>query len=410
MATVSNPAANRPVGDGPDKSVRPVAGSQSQRLETMGRLTSGVAHDFANLLTLITGYSELMLNRIGDADGLRQHLEEIANAANRGARLTSQLLGFSRGQSAEPQPLDLNELVRDSLRLLGPIVGEYLTLETVLAASEAKVYADRGQIEQVLMNLILNARDAMPRGGFIYIETANAEWREEEAQRHSVEPGPKVMLSITDTGHGMDEQTLARAFDPFFTTKEHGKGTGLGLHTVQTIVRQNGGDVWARSTPGEGSTFTISLPRLTHVTGTCGATRPLLASDSTGETVLVVEDESGVRRLIAQVLRMRGYRVLEAADAEEALRIFDQHVDEIDLMVTDMVMPGKSGRELAEIVHRMRPETRIIFMSGYTDDVLIRTGALRPGMSFLQKPLRPETLAARVREALDSPVRPFNRK
>jgi CheY-like chemotaxis protein len=260
------------------------------------------------------------------------------------------------------------------------------------------------------MNLILNARDAMPRGGAIRIQTANAEWHEDEARRHGVEPGPKVVLSVSDTGHGMDEQTLACAFEPFFTTKENGRGTGLGLHTVQTIVRQAGGDVWARSVPGEGTTFTICLPRVSHIIGAAGRAGTSFPTDSNGETILVVEDEGGVRRLIAQVLRLRGYRVLDAGDAEEALEIFQGRGSEIDLILTDMVMPGKSGRELAETVHGLRPETRLIFMSGYTDDVLLRTGALTPGMSFLQKPLRPDTLVAKVREALDSPVRPFNRQ
>ena len=410
MATIPNPAADRPAGDSPERPARPAAATQSQRLEMVGRLTSGVAHDFANLLTLIAGYSELMLNRIGEGDALRQHLEEISNAANRGARLTSQLLGFSRGHADELQPIDLNDLVRESLRLLGPVIGEHMKIEGALGAADAKVFADRGQLEQVLMNLILNARDAMPRGGSILVETANADWREEEAQHHGVAPGPKVILAVTDTGHGMDEQTLARAFEPFFTTKEHGKGTGLGLHTVQTVARQNGGDVWARSIPGEGSTFALCLPRLTHVPRTAAGAHSLLAAQSGGETVLVVEDEEGVRRLIAHVLRMRGYHPLEAADAEEALRIFGEDGEEIDLVLTDMVMPGKSGRELAEIIYQVRPETRVMFMSGYTNDVLLRTGALRPGMSFLQKPLRPDQLSARVREALDSPVRPFNRQ
>ena len=411
MATVSNPATDLPAPEDPEKSAPPAAaGLQSQRLETVGRLASGVAHDFANLLTLIAGYSELMLDRIGEQDSLRQHLKEISDAANRGARLTSQLLGFSRGQSTEPQPIDLNELVRESLRLLCPVIGEHMQVETALGAVEPTVFLDRGQLEQVLMNLVLNARDAMPQGGSIRIETAEADWREEQARPHGVAPGPKVVLTVTDTGRGMDEQTLARAFDPFFTTKEHGKGTGLGLHTVQTVVRQNGGDVWARSAPGEGSTFTLCLPRLAHITGTAGAGRSLPASEYSGETVLVVEDEDGVRRLIAQVLRMRGYYVLEAANAEEALCIFGARAAEIDLVLTDMVMPGKSGRELAEIVQQIRPETRLVFMSGYTDEVLLRTDALRPGMCFLQKPLRPDLLAACVREALDSPVRPFNRQ
>jgi nitrogen-specific signal transduction histidine kinase/ActR/RegA family two-component response regulator len=408
MATTSNPAVDRQVAESTERMAR-TSTAQLHRLETVGRLASGVAHDFANLLTLISGYSELMLDRIEDREALRQHLEEITHAANRGARLTSQLLGFSRGQATEPQPVDLNELVTESLRLLGPVIGEHIKMESVLAGL-GKTFADRGQLEQVLMNLILNARDAMPRGGAIRIQTADAEWREDDARRHGVEPGPKVLLSVSDTGHGMDQQTLARAFEPFFTTKENGRGTGLGLHTVQTVVRQAGGDVWARSVPNEGTTFTICLPRVSRTVGATGCGRALLNADSNGETILVVEDEAGVRRLIAHVLRMRGYCVLEAGDAEEALQIFQGRGSEIDLVLTDMVMPGKSGRELAETVHQLRPETRLIFMSGYTDDVLLRTGALAPGMSFLQKPLRLDTLAARVREALDSPVLPFDRQ
>jgi len=409
MGTRSNTAIDRQAAESTEKTARASA-AQSHRLETVGRLASGVAHDFANLLTLIAGYSELMLDRIEDRDALRQHLEEITHAAKRGARLTSQLLGFSRGHSTEPQAIDLNELVTESLRLLGPVIGEHVRMESVLAGGLGKAFADCGQLEQVLMNLILNARDAMPRGGAIRIQTANAEWQEGEARHHGVEAGPKVLLSVSDTGHGMDEQTLARAFEPFFTTKENGKGTGLGLHTVQTIVRQAGGDVWAHSVPGEGTTFTICLPRISNLIGSNRHSGTLLASGSNGETILVVEDEPAVRRLIAQVLRMREYHVLEAADAEEALCVFAEHGSEIDLVLTDMVMPGKSGRELAEIVHERCPETRVMFMSGYTDDVLLRTGALAPGMSFLQKPLRPDTLITRVREALDSPVRPFNRQ
>ncbi|HKE29174.1 MAG TPA: ATP-binding protein [Bryobacteraceae bacterium] len=409
MATTSDPAVDRnSAPEPPEKGQLPLTGSQSERLETVGRLTSGVAHDFANLLTLISGYSELLLDRIGDGHALRQHLEEISNAASRGARLTSQLLGFSRGQTTDPQPLDLNALVTESLRLLGPVIGEHMNIETSLAGG-SRIFADRGQVEQVLMNLILNARDAMPKGGSIRVETFTGEWEEEEAQHHNVQSGPKVLLSVSDTGHGMDEQTLARAFDPFFTTKENGKGTGLGLHTVATIVRQYGGDVWARSVPYEGTTFTICFPRVAHINATAGAAGKLLAAGSGGETVLVVEDEDAVRRLIAQILRLRGYRVLEAANAEEALGIFARET-ELDLVLTDMVMPGRSGRELGDIVHQMRPETRVIFMSGYADEVLLRTGALRPGMSFLQKPLRAAVLAAKVREALDSPVLPFNRQ
>lgn len=374
----------------------------------MGRLASGVAHDFANLLTLIAGYSDIALGGLSAEDRLRPHLEEIAKAASRGARLTSQLLGFSRGRNSEPAPVDLNETVAETLRMLRPVIGEHMRIETAERPDLGKVFADRGQMEQVLMNLVLNARDAMPAGGMISIQTANAEWNDAEARAHGVEPGSKVLLAVADTGHGMDENTLAHAFDPFFTTKEHGEGTGLGLHTVKMIVRQAGGDVWARSKPDEGSTFTICLPRVQQAAGTAGAVGALRSDNGGNETVLVAEDDDSVRRVIGYALRLRGYHVIEANDAEEAFSIFLERGKEIDLVLTDMILPGKSGRELGEQVLALRRDARIIYMSGYTDDTLLRTGVLRPGMRFLQKPLRPEMLAARVREALDSPVRPFN--
>ena len=406
MATISNPTIVQSRRNDPED--RQLSGGQSQRMEVMGRLASGVAHDFANLLTLIAGYSDIALGALGTEDNLRPHLEEIAKAASRGARLTSQLLGFSRGRNSDPAPLDLNETVAETLRMLRPVIGEHMRIETATATDLGKVFADHGQMEQVLMNLVLNARDAMPRGGLIAIETGNAEWGEAEARTHAVESGPKVLLSVKDTGHGMDENTLAHAFDPFFTTKEHGEGTGLGLHTVKMIVRQNGGDVWARSAPDQGSTFTLCLPRLKQAAGVTGVAGTLRRDNSGSETVLVAEDDQSVRRVIGYALRLRGYQVIEANDAEEALRIFKERGSEIDLVLTDMILPGKSGRELGDQVLALRPETRLIYMSGYTDDLLLRTGALRPGMRFLQKPLRPETLAATVREALDSPVRPFN--
>jgi signal transduction histidine kinase/CheY-like chemotaxis protein len=381
---------------------------QSQKMETVGRLAGGVAHDFANLLTLISGYSDILLNRIGERDPLRPELDEIRKAANRGARLTTQLLGFSRGQGVQPRVIDLNSVIVDLERMLRRIIGEYVEFTTSLGANLSKVLADRGQIEQVIMNLVLNARDAMPGGGRIKIETSDFEVNETEAQARSIAPGSYVRVSVSDTGHGIDASAQVRLFEPFFTTKEQGKGTGLGLSTVYGIVKQSGGAVWVRSAPGEGAEFTICLPRAATAAehgDSGGGARPATAGS---ETVLLVEDDDNVRRLLMHVLRKRGYQVIEASGGEEALRIFDGRKDAIQLVLTDIVMPNMSGRELADRLLQIRPDLRVVYMSGYTDDVLVRTGALRPGMSFLQKPLRPEVLAAKIREALDSPVRPFN--
>ncbi len=386
----------------------PDRAAQSQKMETVGRLASGVAHDFANILTLIAGYSDILLNRIGPADPSRPELDEIRKAAIRGSRLTAQLLGYTRGQTAQPRLLDLNALVLDIQRMLRPIIGENVEWQTELTQSLGRVLADPGQMEQVIMNLILNARDAMPAGGRISIETINSRLDPTSAREHSMEPGPCVLLSITDTGHGIDSAAINHIFEPFFTTKQKGKGTGLGLSTVLGIVREAGGDIWVQSAPGEGATFTLCLPRRTQThepTDTAPAPR---TTGSGTETVLLVEDEDGVRRLLQYVLNKRGYKVLEAASGEDALEVFEKHSAEIDLVLTDIVMPKMNGRELADRLREIRPELKVVYMSGYTDDVLVRTGALGPGMSFLQKPLRPDVLAAKVREALDSPSRPFN--
>lgn len=377
---------------------------QSEKMETIGRLVGGVAHDFANLLTLIAGYTDILLNRIGEKDPLRPELDEIRKAANRGARLTSQLLGFTRGQSVQPRPLDLNAVVTDLQRMLGLLIGEHVELETNLSPNLHRIVADPGQMEQVIMNLILNARDAMPAGGRIRIETANGQMGEEAAREHGIRPGPCVSLSIKDNGHGIDAEAQAHIFEPFFTTKEKGKGTGLGLSTVHRIVKESGGDILVNSEPGRGATFTICLPRAVEPPELGDAAAGPRVSAPGSETLLLVEDEDGVRRLLHHVLQKRGYKVLEASNGEEALRLFERRGSEIHLVVTDMVMPRMTGRELGAHLRALRPDLRIIYMSGYTDDVLVRTGALGPGMSFLQKPLRPEVLAAKVREALDRPV------
>jgi two-component system, cell cycle sensor histidine kinase and response regulator CckA len=374
---------------------------QSEKMETVGRLVGGVAHDFANLLTLIAGYTDILLNRIHETDPIRPELDEIRKAANRGARLTSQLLGFTRGQAVEPRPLDLNAVVSDLQRMLALVIGENVDLETDFCANLNKVVADPGQMEQVIMNLILNARDAMPEGGRIRVETANAEMGEDLAREHGIRPGPCVTLSISDTGHGIDAEAMAHIFEPFFTTKEKGKGTGLGLSTVYRIVKESGGDVWVNSAPGQGATFTICLPRAPFVPDRGADVAPPRVQTQGSETLLLVEDEDGVRRLLTHVLHKRGYKIIEASNGEEALRLFEHRGPEIQLVLTDMVMPHMGGRQLGERLRGLRPDLKIIYMSGYTDDVLVRTGALGPGMSFLQKPLRPETLAAKVRETLD---------
>jgi two-component system cell cycle sensor histidine kinase/response regulator CckA len=378
---------------------------QAEKMESVGRLVGGVAHDFANLVTLIAGYTDILLNRISHLDPLRPEVDEIRQAANRGARLTSQLLGFCRGQSPEPRFLDLNAIVSDMQRMLRPIIGEYVDMKTVLGPGLGRVFADPGQMEQVIVNLVLNARDAMPAGGTITIETANREITAEEAEKHGMEPGPGVLLSISDTGQGMDSETMGHLFQPFFTTKERGKGTGLGLSTVYGIIKQHHGDVWAHSLLGHGTTFTIWLPQAAAAQQPADVAVPARPVSMPGdETILLVEDEENVRRLLRHVLAKRGYQVLEASHAEEALAIFNSEGNSIDLLLTDMVMPRMSGRELAERIQSVRPGIPVIYMSGYTDDVLVRTGALSPGMSFLQKPLRPEVLTSKVREALDAPA------
>jgi two-component system cell cycle sensor histidine kinase/response regulator CckA len=380
-------------------------GVQSRKMETVGRLVSGVAHDFANLLTLIAGYSDLVLNRVSDKDPLRGELEEIRKAANRGARLTSQLLGFTRNQAAQPKVIDLNGMISDMQRMLRPLIGEYVELQTIFAPNLGKVLADPGQTEQVIMNLILNARDAMPKGGRIRIETSNGEISPAESLESGIPAGPAVRLSVSDTGHGIDSADLEHIFEPFFTTKEKGKGTGLGLSTVYSIVKGCGGHIWVRSAPGSGATFTVVFPRTRQaVEGGEAATQPQVAA-SGSETVLLVEDEDGVRKLLSHILRRRGYTVLEAANGDEAVRIFAVRGDDVHLVLTDMVMPGMSGRETAECIRQLRPEVKVMYMSGYTGDVLVRTGALGPGMPVLQKPLRPDVLVAKVREMLDTPRR-----
>ncbi|MFB3814243.1 MAG: PAS domain S-box protein [Terriglobales bacterium] len=375
----------------------------AQKMEAIGRLAGGVAHDFNNLLTVIKGYGELMAQQIDEADPLRAELEEIRKAADRAAALTRQLLAFSRRQVLAPKVLELNQVVANMEKLLRRLLGEDVELLTVLDANLGRVKADPGQIEQVIMNLAVNARDAMPQGGQLIIETANFNLDESYKVEHTVVvPGRYVMLAVSDTGVGMTEEVRSRIFEPFYTTKE--RGTGLGLSTVYGIVKQSGGYVWVYSEPGKGSTFKVYLPRVDEEAET-RQTRVLDSSIYRGtETVLVVEDEDGVRALVRHMLQRHGYTVLETRNAGEALIVCERHPEPIHLLLTDVVLSHVSGPELATRLHPVRPNMRVLYMSGYTEDAIVHHGVLKKGIAFLQKPFTTETLARRVREVLDSDV------
>ncbi len=374
---------------------------QAQRMEAVGRLAGGIAHDFNNLLTIIGANTQLALEEIFEEHPIYRDLETVLRACEKATGLTRQLLAFSRKQVLEPRVLDLNHLVTNTEKLLRRVIGEDVRVITQLRPDLGLVKADPGQLEQVVMNLVVNARDAMPGGGTLVIETQNAELDEGYSSKHfQVQPGSYIMLGVSDTGCGMDAETQSHIFEPFFTTKDLGKGTGLGLSTVYGIVKQSGGHVWVYSEIDRGTTFKIYLPRVVdqeaRQTGRSGQ-----AVEGGSETILLVEDATEVRELACRILTRRGYRVLDADSPETALRIVDEFSERIDLLLTDIVMPGMNGRELMNEVVSRRPGTRVLFMSGYTDDVIVYHGVNEPGTSFLQKPFSPDSLAQKVRSVID---------
>jgi PAS domain S-box-containing protein len=375
---------------------------QSQKMEAVGRLAGGIAHDFNNLLTVIQGYSDLLIEGLHSRDPKRAEASEIKKAADRASGLTRQLLAFSRQQVIAPKHFDLNATIRNLDTMLRRILGEDVQLATRLDASMAGIKADPGQIEQVIMNLAVNARDAMPRGGRLTIETSNHELDARVAsERAELKSGSYVLLSVSDTGTGMDDITKSRIFEPFFTTKPQGKGTGLGLSTVYGIVKQSDGYTWVDSELGKGTTFKIFLPRV-QVQSESAVIAPIVQNKGGSETVLVVEDETGVRALVRQVLQAQGYRVLEAMGGKEALELCRSRPGEIHLLVTDVVLESMNGRELSEELLKTRPAMKVIFMSGYTDDAVLHHGVQAHSTPFLQKPFSAGALTSLVRTVLDS--------
>jgi PAS domain S-box-containing protein len=379
---------------------------QAQKMEAIGRLAGGIAHDFNNLLMVISGYSEFLLDRIGPDPTLRGHAQEIANAAERATSLTRQLLAFSRKQMLAPKVVDLNGVVTENLKMLTRLIGEDIDLVMVPGSDIGAVKADPGQIEQVIMNLAVNARDAMPQGGKLTIETANVTFDANYTRFHAaVKPGDYVMLAISDTGMGMDAETQTHIFEPFYTTKGL-KGTGLGLSTVYGIIKQSEGYIWVYSEAGKGTTFKIYLPRLGEAS-LPQAMQPAAAQEQPGpghETVLLVEDEENLRRLTRQSLENQGYSVLDAADGTAAIRLSHAHKGPIHLLLTDVIMPGMNGRELANQISPNRPEMRVLYMSGYTENHIGHNGMLDEGITLLQKPFTLPALQAKVREVLDTPL------
>jgi len=375
---------------------------QSQKMEGIGRLAGGIAHDFNNLMTVVTGYGELLRAKMGKDNPFVGDVYEIIKAGRRATDLTRQLLAFSRKQVLKPEILDLNKGLSSLKKMLTRLLGEDIDLVFVPCSDLGRVHADRGQVEQALMNLALNARDAMPKGGKLTVETANVEIDEEYAAAHvAVKPGSYVMIAMSDSGCGMDEDIRVNIFDPFFTTKEPGKGTGLGLSTVYGIVKQSGGNIWVYSEPGVGTTFKIYLPRIEEAESVESETGEHSTTSDGEETILLVEDDASVRAVVIAMIAGSGYTILEAPHGDKALRICKEHKGNINLLLSDVVMPGMSGPELADQIEGRYPGMKVLFMSGYTDNAIQHHGVLEPGTAFIEKPFSPAMLTRKIREVLD---------
>ena len=372
----------------------------SQKMEAVGRLAGGVAHDFNNMLTVISGYNRMLLDELPPSDALRSYVEEALTAADRAAELTSQLLTFSRRQIMQPRVVNVNAVVRNSEKMLRRLIGEDIELAFLLREDAGNIKVDPGHLEQALINLAVNSRDAMPLGGRLTMESTNVQLDENYSRSHvGIKPGEFVLIAVSDNGSGMDAVTRQHIFEPFFTTKEKGKGTGLGLATVYGIVKQAGGDIWVYSEVGRGTTFKLYFPRVMEQIAEPPA-REAAQPATALETILVVEDEQLVRELTVKMLQKLGYRILTAASGAEAIEVSRAHPGPISLLLTDVVMPAMSGRQLADALRPQRPDMKVLFLSGYTEDTIVHHGVLDPTVQFLAKPFSREVLARKMREVL----------